>query len=217
MFIRQQRKFQLLSGLIVILALAPGIGCTGFFVNPTLTSVSVGPGTFTLTQGHTQQMTATGNNNDGTTQDLTSKAIWTTSDSTIATVSSTGLVTAVSPGNATISAASGTVSPGTASVTVTLANILSIAVTPTNSTKNQGETEQFTATATLADGTTHNISNGVSWSLTNSNAGTISATGLFTAASSVTSAEATIVIATSGGTISSPSSGPTAATVTVNP
>ncbi len=183
-------------------------------MNPTLSTLTVGPTTPTFQQGSTLQMAATGTFNDGTTQDLTNKAFWSTSDSTIASINTTGLVTGVSPGTATITAASGTVS-GSTTVTISLANVTSIAVTPTTSTKNQGETVQFTATATLANGTTQKIT-GVTWTLSNSAAGTIDANGLFMAATAVTTSEVSVVIATSG-VISSPSTGPLAATVTVNP
>ncbi len=130
---KQSRKFQLLAGSIALLMVAMGIGCRGFFVNPTLSTLTVGPTTPTFQQGSTLQMAATGTFNDGTTQDLTNKAFWSTSDSTIASITTTGLVTGVSPGTATITAASGTVS-GSTTITIALANITSIAVTPSSST-----------------------------------------------------------------------------------
>lgn len=212
---KKNRKFQVLSALAAFLVLALGSGCTGFFVNPTLTTLTIGPTTPTIQQGSTLQMAATGTYDDGSTKALTGNVFWSTSDSTIATVNSTGLVTAVGLGTATITAQSGTVS-GSTSVTVSLANITSIAVTPTNSTKNQGETEQFIATATTSDGTTHDISSSATWTLSNTNAGMIDANGFFTAASVVTSPQITVVTAASGN-VSSPSAGSQAATITVNP
>jgi hypothetical protein len=213
MFMKQCRRFQLLSGFVMILALASGIGCTGFFVNPTLSTLTVGPSTPNIVQGSTLQMTATGTFNDGSTKALTNSAFWSTSDSTIASVGTTGLVTGVAPGTATITAESGT-TIGSTTITIQLGNITSIAVTPTNSTITQGSTQQFTAKATTSSGTTEDITSSATWSSSNSNAGTISSSGLFTAVTSVTSNQQTIITATSGN-ISSPSTGPTAATLTV--
>jgi trimeric autotransporter adhesin len=197
MFTRQSRKFQFLAGLMVILAF--GAGCTGFFVNPTLTSVAVGPTNPTIQQGHTLQMAATGTYNDGSTKSLTGSAFWSTSDSSIATVNATGLVTGVASGTATITAASGTVS-GDTMVTVQLGNIISIAVMPLNSSIGQGgNTKQYAAIATLSDGTTHDITSSASWSASPTTGGTIDSTGLFTSvASGLTSSVTVTITATSG-------------------
>ncbi len=195
---KQNRKFQLLNGLIAIVALAFAVGCRGFFVNPTLSTLTVGPTTPTFQQGSTLQMAATGTFNDGTTQDLTSKAFWSTSDSTIASINTTGLVTGVSPGQATITAASGTVS-GSTTITIALANITSIAVTPTSSTKTEGSTQQYKAVATLAGGTTQDITSSVTWATSNPSAGTIDSSGLFTTVTTgIPPDQTTTITATSG-------------------
>jgi Bacterial Ig-like domain (group 2) len=194
---KRNRNFRLLSGLIAILALTLGVGCRGFFVNPTLSTLTIGPTTPTFQQGSTLQMAATGTYNDGSTKDLTSSAFWSTSDSTIASINNTGLVTGVSVGTATITAASGTIS-GSTTVTISLANVTSIALLPTNSSTTQGSTVQFTATATTSDGKTHDITSSATWNSSNATAGTISSSGLFTAAPTVSPAQSTTISATSG-------------------
>jgi trimeric autotransporter adhesin len=214
-FTKQTRKCQVVAGLMVVLALLPGIGCTGFFVNPTLASVAVGPVTPTIQQGNTLQMSASGTNNDGSaTKPLTSTAFWSSSDPTIASVSSVGLVTGVAPGTATITASVGTVS-GSTSVTVSLANITSILVTPSTHSTNVGTTVQYTATATTSNGSTTDITNSVTWASSNTNAGTIDSTGLFTALTTLSSSPQITIITATSGNISSPSQGPQAATLTV--
>lgn len=175
--------------------LAIGSGCTGFFVNPTLTTLTIGPTTPTIQQAATLQMAATGTYNDGSTQTLTGTVLWSTSDPTIATISSTGLITGVAPGTATITAQSGTIS-GSTTVTVSLANITSIALSPTNSSTAQGDTLQFTATATTADGQTQDITSSASWNSSNTTAGTIDSTGLFTAGTGLTANQTTTITAT---------------------
>ena len=70
---------------------------------PTLTSISISPGSALLSAGNTLQLGATGHYSDGSTQTLTSSATWTTSNSSAATVAG-GLVTAVANGSASITA-----------------------------------------------------------------------------------------------------------------
>ena len=56
----------------------------------TLESITVAPASATIEQGQTQQFSATGSYSDGGSQDLTSTATWTSSDTTAATIDSTG-------------------------------------------------------------------------------------------------------------------------------
>jgi hypothetical protein len=71
-----------------------------------VTAVAIS-GTASLTiNGQANQLTATATLSDGTTQNVTSSATWQSSNATVATVSSTGLVTAVAAGTTTITATS---------------------------------------------------------------------------------------------------------------
>jgi uncharacterized protein YjdB len=83
-----------------------------------LVSLSITPDAASLSTGATQQLTATGTYTDGATQNLTSTSTWTSSNSSVILVSSVGLATAVAPGNASITATSGSTS-GTAFLIVT--------------------------------------------------------------------------------------------------
>lgn len=79
--------------------------------------VAVTPATASITVGDTAQLTATPQSASGAA--LTGRTVtWSSLSTAVATVSSTGLVTAVAPGSATITATSEGQS-GTASVTVT--------------------------------------------------------------------------------------------------
>jgi trimeric autotransporter adhesin len=114
-----KRKWLLFSSLVAVSALL-GVGCRGFFVNPTLTSITVTPATPNLQVGGTLQLTATGNNDDGSTKNLTTSATWSSSDTTQVTVNSTGLVKGIaktSTTGVTITATSGTIQ-GSNTVTV---------------------------------------------------------------------------------------------------
>src|SRR5690348_5025982 len=82
---------------------------------PVVTRVDVSPGSANIFVGKTATLTATPKDVDGAT--VTGKSIaWSSSDQSVATVSN-GVVTAVKPGNVTITAAVGSVQ-GTATVAV---------------------------------------------------------------------------------------------------
>jgi hypothetical protein len=149
-----------LAALATLFLLAFAIGCTGFFVNPTLTGVTVGP-TATIQQGKTVQMTATGTYNDGSTKTITSGVFWSSGTQTVATVSSSGLVTGVGPGTSSITGSSGTFS-GSATITVAVSGITKITVTSPDNSIKFGVSENFTATATTASGT-FDVTDSVTW------------------------------------------------------
>jgi uncharacterized protein YjdB len=68
----------------------------------------------------------------------------------------TGVVTGVAVGTVSITATSASIS-GSTSVTITVANLQSIAVTPNNDSTSAGDTVQYTAIGTLKDGSTVDI------------------------------------------------------------
>jgi len=125
---------------------------------------------------------------------LTGRAIaWSTSNPFFATVSSTGLVTAVSAGTANIIAISEGKS-GSATLTVTPAPVTSATVSPASASVTAGTTQQLTATLRDVHG---NVLSGrsVIWSSSNNSLATVSSTGLVTAIASGT----VTIIATSEG------------------
>jgi hypothetical protein len=86
---------------------------------PVLNTISVSPAGQTIVTGATLQMTALGNYSNLSVQNVSSQATWSSSSSSIATVNSSGLVTALRPGNTTISATLNGVT-GSATLTVQL-------------------------------------------------------------------------------------------------
>src|SRR6266478_3877305 len=58
--------------------------------------------------------------------------------------------------------------------------LLSIAVTPANSSIPNGTTQQFTATGSYSDGSTQNLTNSVTWGSSNTSVATINSAGLAT-------------------------------------
>jgi hypothetical protein len=86
-------------------------------IAPTLTSIAVAPPNASLEVGATLQFSAIGTYDDGSTQILTSQVIWSSSDTTVATIASGGLATGAAPGTTTIEASLSGLS-GTAILTV---------------------------------------------------------------------------------------------------
>jgi len=143
-----KKKLQLAAAFATLLLFALGAGCKGFFVDPVLTSITVGP-TATINQGATVQESAIGSYNDGSTKALSSGVQWSSSASTTASVNSSGLVTGNSPGSATITAGFQATS-GTSSITVNLGNVTALKISPTTGNiSTNGGTAQFFAYATV--------------------------------------------------------------------
>jgi len=167
-------------------------------VNAHLTSIFVAPGTISTAAGTRQQFTATGNFDDGSTQILPSVA-WSSSAQNVATVDSSGLATGVAAGIANINASSGSVT-GSASLTVTAATLVSLKVTPANSSMPLGASKQFTATGTFTDSSTQDMTASVSWSSSNAVVATINGSGSATSLSTGTTKISAIYGSVTGST-----------------
>jgi len=146
-----------------------------------LISIAVTPANPSITVSASQQFTASGNYSDNSTQNITNSVTWSSSDTSKANITTTGLATAVAEGSTTITAISGTIS-NTVSLTITsqTATLVSIAVTPANPGIAAGAAQQFTATGTYSDNTTQNITGSVTWSSSDTSKATISSNGLAT-------------------------------------
>jgi uncharacterized protein YjdB len=181
-------------GTTTITASSGGVtGSTTLTVANALVSIAVTPPIASIAPSATQQFTAIGTFADGSTQDLTSSSTttWASSGSPIATVSGTGLATGVAPGTVTISATSAGIT-GSAALTVTNP-LVSIAVTPANSSVHQGTKPQFTAIGTYFDHSSVDITAAVTWTSSNTTAATISnSPGLWGLATALAAGQTTI-------------------------
>ncbi|WP_109486874.1 beta strand repeat-containing protein [Occallatibacter savannae] len=179
-------------------------GTAGIAVSgPSLTSITVSPLVFSIASGQSKQLSALGTYSDGTSQDVTSQATW-TSTTVAATVDSTGLVTGSSAGSSTITAMIGSKS-GSAAVTVSAALLQAINVTPLTASIATGQTQAFAASGLFSDGSQTDITSSVNWSSNSTSISSVDPTGLATGLS----AGAATISATSGNTT------PGAATLTV--
>jgi len=147
---------------------------------PALASITVSPNQVSLPVGETEQLTATGNFTDGSTQNLTQSATWSLS-AAIASVSPAGAVAAKSVGTATISVASGSVT-GTAGLTVTGAAVVALNVVPATLSLPLGSSGQLQAIASMSDGTQQTVSSSATWQTSQSSVAAVNAQGSVKAA-----------------------------------
>ena len=173
-----------------------------------LVSIAVTPANLSIALGTTQQFTATGTFTDGSTQDLTSTATWSSDAPLTAGINNAGLATSLTEGTANISATSGNIA-GSAALTVTAAQLVSLAINPQTATVPLGLTQQFTATGTYTDGSTQDATQSAHWSSTDAGVATISdASG--TQGLATTLSPGTTTIGISSGSVNA------SATLTVN-
>lgn len=167
------RRLPLMLAFGVLLAVAFGVSCNGFFVDATLTSLAISPATPTIpacttvsvpcTSFSTKQFTAVGTFSDNTSS--TVQATWSSSASTtVASIDeNSGLATAIGPGQTTITATS-VKSPGISNTTTltVVPNVTSITVTP----GSQSTTAAAGFTLTAKDQSGNDISSLVTWTFT---------------------------------------------------
>jgi uncharacterized protein YjdB len=139
-----------------------------------VTSVTLNESTLTLTEGNTATLSATVLPDNATDKTVT----WTSDDTNVASVSSSGLVTALAAGSCTINARAGTQS-ATCKLTVKteVVPVSSISVSPAICTLEIGASQTLVATILPANST----SKTVSWVSDDPSIATVSATGVVTA------------------------------------
>ncbi len=168
-----------------------------------------------LPVAQTVNLIATGVFSDGSKQDVTSQATWSSSNAGIASVgntgSSTGQVMGVAPGSVTVTATILTIS-GTVQVSVVAKKITSIAITPTQPILQKGVTNPFLATAVYDDNSTGDVTQQATWSTGAASILTVVATGANAGLATAVAAGQTTITATVNGI-----SGSTSVTVTAPP
>ncbi len=158
--------------------------------NP-VTGVSLNKTTATMTEGESLTLTATVAPTNATNKNVT----WSSSDTNVATVSASGVITAKSAGTATITVKTADGSKtATCVVTVKAKTIAVTGVTldKTSATMIEGESLTLTATVAPENATNKNVT----WSSSDTNVATVSASGVITAKSPGT---ATITVKTADG------------------
>src|SRR5580704_11331366 len=125
------RKLALTLAFTVLVAMALGVGCRGFFQGNALLSIAIQPPTPTVQLNQTQTLSAWGtysNGNGGTTQ-ITSGVAWSSDTPNVLSIDpNSGIATGQSLGTATVTASAQGIS-ATASATVYII-VTSLTVTP---------------------------------------------------------------------------------------
>jgi len=174
--------FSIGQGVTVITATQSGVsGSASLTVTPpALVTIAVSPANVTIALGVTQQFTATGTYTNQSTQNLTSTATWSSSNTTIATIAPGGLATSVAQGTTNITATVNSIA-GAASLTVGAIVLESVTVTPNDAEIAKSTTAQLTATAVYSNNTTQNVSSSSSWSSSAPSVASVSKQGLVSA------------------------------------
>jgi|HubBroStandDraft_5_1064220.scaffolds.fasta_scaffold00264_20 hypothetical protein len=146
---------------------------------PVLQSITIAPTQLTLPTGGTAQLAATGNFSSGPAQPLTSTVQWSSSVSSVATVSATGLVTctagATMNGASTITATSGSIS-ASIGVACQAPQLKYITIVPSRECEiPAGGKFQLTAIGTFASGATKNVTATATWTSSASSVATVAA------------------------------------------
>lgn len=143
-----------------------------------LTAIQISPPAATMPEQTGFAFVATGTFADGSTQDLTKFALWTSSMPSVATISA-GRATGLEPGTSTIVALFDA-QAGTALLTVTGATATSVVVSPPNTRLHQGDFARFTAVANFSDGTTRDVTNSVRWTSSDGSVAAVTQAGMAT-------------------------------------
>ena len=146
-----------------------------------LISVQVLPGTLAIAVDSYQQLTALAEYSDESSYDVTQTAVWSSDTEAVATANAfgtRGLIAGIAAGTANISAEyvefnSKQASTGTAVVTVSNSNLLSITIKPDNQTIANGMEQKFVALAQYQNNINLDVSHVIGWVSTDSNIASI--------------------------------------------
>ena len=183
----------------VLVAVAIGAGCNGFFTSPTLTSITINPTAPSVELGQKATLSAYGVYSDGTGNYLTSGVSWSTSDATIAALEppcdtkpcGNATLDGVSAGTATITAGAQSVT-NTADAKVYLGSVTNFEVCEgtfgSTTSCSSGSTpltwpvvgtsggQQYFVAQGVSNGTTYDLTTASTWTLASGTPSTITCT-----------------------------------------
>jgi len=194
-------KLRLMGAFAALATLALAVSCRGFFVNPTVTALTINPTTPTVPLGGTTQLSAFATFSDGSTGDVTNKVSWSSNSGTV-DVNSGGLLTGKSLSNttATITAADQTITQ-TATASVCVEGGSDFLISPANASITGGTPESYSATATAVINQVNtpgiDITPGVQWSTNNTSVTIASGTDPATATTTTVTAQTIVAITAS--------------------
>ena len=188
-----------MGAFAALATLALAVSCRGFFVNPTVTALTINPTTPTVPLGGTTQLSAFATFSDGSTGDVTNKVSWISNSATV-DVNSGGLLTGKSLSNATatITATDQTITQ-TATASVCVEGGSDFAISPVNASVPAGTPQPYTASATAVINQVNtpgiDITPGVQWSTNNTSVTISSGTDPVTATTTTASTTPVVITA----------------------
>ena len=166
-------------GSSTITATLESISGSTVLTSDTVSSIAISPNISTIAiGGTTRQFAATGTLSGGATQDLTKYAVWSSSDTGVANVNSSGLATSGNTVGTTNITADFDGQSGLA--TLTTDTVASIEVTPKDPGIAKGTKQQFKAIGTLSGSTTQDLTKFATWDSSDPAITTINGSGLAT-------------------------------------
>ena len=172
-------------------AWVPGYVPTATTPGLPVTTVSISPATVTIAVGATSQLSKTISPSNATNQNVS----WTTSNASVATVNSSGLVASVAVGTAIITVTTQDGSfKATSAITVTAQNqsVTAVSMSPANVTISVGATSQLSKTIRPLTATNQNVV----WTTSNASVASVNSSGVV---ASVAAGTATITVTTQDG------------------
>lgn len=146
----------------------------------TLRSIGIDPPVSTINIGGTQRFTVTGNYSDGTTEDLTARATFSAGASVAFGMGAdANVVTAIGGGTTTVIARVGEFE-ARAEVTVNDDGVRSLLIEPGTSVLGAGTTQTFRLVGVFGDGSSVEITDGITWSSSDTASATVDAMGVVT-------------------------------------
>ena len=221
------RKLALTLAFTVLVALATGVSCKGFFPNPTIASFVISPSNPTVPfPNGTQQMAAFGTDTDGSpTGNITNKISWSSGDKGVITIgdasipgTTPGLMTAVAQTTSpvTITANYQALAAQTTTATVCVLGASTLTISPVNYVdSNKATSQDYTASVTVGGVAGTDVTASVSWTTTNTAVtiadGTTPALATITLPTSQTTGTVTATYTCGGSTLAATTN------ITVNP
>ncbi len=160
----------LVSGLVFLTSLIVGCGSTGTPTRPNdfvpLTSIQIQAVSSTIAAKTSIRLVAIGDYSGQFTRDISDQVVWSSSAPAVAgfaTASQAGRVSAVSNGNATLTAMSGTISTAF-NLTVSGATISTLSISPVTPSVAKGLSTQFTVSGTFSDSSIQDLTFDAVWS-----------------------------------------------------
>lgn len=129
---------------------------------PTLQAITVTPTNPTILSISKTGFKAVGSYSDGSSADITAQAAWSSANTAVATVTTAGVATTLTPGTVALTATLAGVS-GTASIKVTGGILTGITVAPINPRLVKDTTARISATGTFNNNSKRDITGAVDW------------------------------------------------------